>query len=288
MAIWRSQVSLRFCLHTGQPRSNYLLHGLLLAAHRHRLQQLGLVRRLDVLQIRRPLVLVRTLAVVLLRVDLVRQVQFEEVFLLLSVVDVLLNLVEGLLGAEVGLVVLAIDLAGLLLADGALGDLLLQLLEVLAVLLLPVLVLEQLQVVQAVDVRVELLLLAFALPLDALDLRVEAVQGLLVDGAVHLVGGGALVRGVVVNREGALRAEELGHRRVVVLRDDLAVQRGLDGLLRVGLRQGLRSHLLSGLAHRVDGEGALEAASNAAVDRAAEQLLVLLDVVLAHVQLGEA
>ena len=78
---------------------------------------------------------------------------------------------------------------------------------------------------------------------------VEAVKGLLVDGTNRFISATSLVRSVVVDGEGALRAEELRHGGVVLVRDLLAVQGGLNvghilhnargGNFRSSLRDGI-------------------------------------------------
>ena len=74
-----------------------------------------------------------------------------------------------------------------------------------------------------VDGGVELGLFLFASSLQRTDLSVEACKGLFVDGADCLVSMASLVGRVVIHSERALRAHELRHGRVVVIRDLLTV-----------------------------------------------------------------
>lgn len=59
-------------------------------------------------------------------------------------------------------------------------------------------------------------------------ISVETNQGLLIDASHCFISVGSLVSCMVVDGEGTLGAHELGHRRVVVVRDLLAVERLLD------------------------------------------------------------
>ena len=125
--------------------------------------------------------------------------------------------------------------------------------------------------------------------LDHLGVKVKTVEGLLVGATNSVVGSDALVGSVVVDGEGAVRAHELGHRGVVVLRDLLAMQ-SLFYVTLLGSHHARRDELRAGggalIASRVDAEAVDDFAAD--LERSAEEVLVLLDLVLAHVDLGQA
>ena len=144
------------------------------------------------------------------------QVHFQELFLLLNDVQAALNLVEGLFGPEVWLVVQSLDgplrcflllLFGDLVANEfAVGPILLYLIDLLYLL----------HPIHVVDGRVELVLFLLAQALYLLYLLVESRQGLFVHSANHFVRPLALVLGVVIHGKWTLRAEEFRHRSVVL------------------------------------------------------------------------
>ena len=163
-----------------------------------------------------------------LRVDLVRQVHPQELLLLLLTLKVALDLIEGLFGAEVRLVVERLDLLLHVLDTLLFGNLVADKLAVGTVLFDAVLVLEGLLAVHVVNCRVELRLLSLTPLLNTLYLTVEATESLLVDVTDGFITAISLVGGVVVNCEGALRAEELGYASVVLVRNFLAIEGRLD------------------------------------------------------------
>ena len=144
------------------------------------------------------------LAQLSLGVDLVREIHPQELLLLLLTLKVALDLIEGLLGTEMRLVVEGLDLLLGVLDALLFGDLVADEIAVRPVLLDAVLVLEGLLAVHVVDRGVELLLLSLTSLLNAVDFVVEATECLLVDSTNGFVTATALVSGVVVDCERTL------------------------------------------------------------------------------------
>ena len=184
-----------------------------------------------------------------LRVDLVRQVHPQEFLLLLLALKVALNLIESLLGAEMRLVVEGLDLFLGGLDTLLLCDLVADEVTVSAILLDTFLVLESLLTVHVVNRRVELRLLRLATLLNSSNFLVEASKSLLVDSADGFITAVAFVRSVVVHGEGALRAQELWHARVVFVRNFLAVK-GCLHFIHL-LKDARRGDLRAGQRHAV-------------------------------------
>lgn len=205
-----------------------LLHNLVFLEQSLVLEALRLDLVLDEFLILLALHLTASIAQLSLSVDLVRQVHLQVLLLLLLTIKVALDLIEGLLGSEVRLVVEGLNLLLDVLDTRLFGDLVADKVAVGTVLLEAVLVLEGLLAVHVVDCRVELGLLGLTPLLDALYLTVEATKSLLVDVTDGFITAITLVGGVVVNCEGALRAEELRHASVVLVRNFLAIQGRLD------------------------------------------------------------
>lgn len=138
------------------------------------------------------------------------------------------DLVKGLFGSEVRLVVEVLVLMLRTFPRLLLGDLGLEELAICSVLVLAILLLQILHLVHIVEGRVELMLFSFASLLNIVDLLVEALESLLVDFADRFERVGALVHPVVVNAERTLGAHEFRNGRVVVVRNSFAIEGHLD------------------------------------------------------------
>lgn len=150
-------------------------------------------------------------------VDLVGEIELKEILLLFLLVHGCLDLVKGLLGAEMRLVVQAFYGLACLFALLLLLDLILQVCLVSQVLLLPVQRLDVFHVVHVVECRIKLAFLVLTGLLCCLNLLVKALESLFIDGAYLAVGVCALVSRVVVNGEGTLRPHKLRQSSVVVV-----------------------------------------------------------------------
>ena len=137
---------------------------------------------------------------------LVGQVLLKELLLLLLVLQAALDLVEGFFRAEMWLVVEVLDgllnlLPGLLLSDLAADEI-----DVGTVLVVAILRLDCLHAIHVVNGRVELTLLGLSQALDLRNFLVEPVQSLLAHDTHGFVRAVTLVGGMVVHGERALRA----------------------------------------------------------------------------------
>lgn len=151
------------------------------------------------------------LAQLTVRVDLVGQVHSQEICLLLLSIEVALDLVKRLFGAEMRLVVQSVDVLLIRLHLLPLSDLIADEVAVSLVLLHTVVVSKGVLLVHVVDLGVELILFSLATLLDSINVGVEACKSLLVDSSDRFKSTSALVRSVVIDSEGALRAQELRH-----------------------------------------------------------------------------
>ena len=150
------------------------------------------------------LLLTTRLTQLFVRVDLVGEVKLEEVLLLSLVIHGYLDLIKSLLRAKVRLVVQGLNSLFYLLSLLLLHDLVAQEVAIGLVLFLTVQHLYSLHVVHVVECGVELLLLRLTRLLDSLDLLIESLESLFVDGANLVVRLATLVCSVVVHGEGAL------------------------------------------------------------------------------------
>ena len=139
------------------------------------LKPLGIVLRLDEQLVSVALLLSASLAQLTLSIDLVSEVHLEEIFLLLLSLQVLTDLVQSLLGAEVRLVVQTLNIVLICLAGLLLHDLIADEFDVRLVLLVPAGCLDAVHPVHVVHRRVELRLLVLSQPLHTLDLVVESL-----------------------------------------------------------------------------------------------------------------
>mmetsp|Transcript_20328 Transcript_20328/g.27484 ORF Transcript_20328/g.27484 Transcript_20328/m.27484 type:complete len:376 (-) Transcript_20328:1275-2402(-) len=279
---------LRLEAHLALPSlAQVLLHLLVFLKQSVVLEGLRLDLVLDEFLVLSALHLAASLAQLTLRVDLVGQVHLQEVLLLLLTIQVALDLVESFFGAEMRLVVEGIDGLLDLLSALLLSDLVADVVAVGTVLLHTVLVFECLLSVHVVDSRVELLLLALSRLLNVVHVLVEAGQSLLVDVANRFITATALVGCVVVHREGALRAEELRHRGVVLVRNFLAIQSRFH-LVHV-LNNAGRGDFGACKRHAIEGvdDEALIVTVLVHDTRLVVQVLIVRDLLLGHVDFGE-
>ena len=195
----------------------YLLHDLIFSNESGILEVLRVRCRTDELLISAPLVLSARLTQLPVCVDLVLQVLSQELFLSLLRLQIDFNLIEGLFGAEVRLVVELLVLVLRIFPLLLFCDLVLNELPVRPVLVLAILLLEVLHAVHVVQRRVELVLFRLARLLHAIDLVVESLQSLLVYLTDRVERVGTFVHSMVIHCERTLRAHEFGHRRVVIL-----------------------------------------------------------------------
>ena len=160
--------------------------------------------------------------------DLLGQVGPKELSFLPLRVEVALDLIEGLLRAKVSLVVQRVDILLNLLDVGPFVHLIADEVTVGLVHHHTVVVGEGVLLVHVVDGGVELLLLELTAPLNTLNIAVETGESLLIYGSDRFKSAATFVSSVVINSEGALRAEELRHRGVVFVRDLLTIQGSLN------------------------------------------------------------
>ena len=202
----------------------YLLHDLIFSNESSVLEVLRVRCSTDELLISAPLVLTARFTQLPVCVDLVGQVLSQELFLGLLCLQIDLNLIESLLGAEVRLVVEMLVLVLRTFPLLLFSDLVLNEFPVGTVLVLAILLLEVLHAVHVVQRRVELMLFGFTRLLHTVDLVVESLQGLLVYLTDCVERVGTFMNSMIINCERTLRAHEFGNCRVVVLRDFFAVQ----------------------------------------------------------------
>ena len=208
MSIWALQVSRRFCLniHTVNKEIEllYLLHDLIFSNESGIFKVLRVRCCLDELLISAPLVLSARFTQLPVCVDLVGQVLSQELFLSLLCLQIDLNLIKSLFGAEVRLVVELLVLVLRIFPLLLFSDLVLNEFPVGSVLVLAILLLEVLHAVHVVQRRVELMLFGFTRLLHTVDLVVESLQGLLVYLTDRVERVGTFMNSMVVNCERTL------------------------------------------------------------------------------------
>lgn len=209
MPVIVARLVLRLNIHLALPRlSQVLLGHYIFLYHSGMLQLYRVVLCLDKLAVYVTLLLATCFAQLLLLVDLVGEIELEEVLLLFLFIHGCLDLDEGLLGAEMRLVIQVLHRFAGFFPLLLLNDLILQELLIRLVLLLSVQHFDVFHVVHVVEGGVELgFLVLTGLPC-CFDLVVEALKSLFVHGAYLAEGVGTLVGSVVVHGEGALRAHE--------------------------------------------------------------------------------
>ena len=208
MSIWALQVSRRFCLniHTVNKEIEllYLLHDLIFSNEGSVLEVLRVRCSTDELLISAPLVLTAGFTQLPVCVDLVGQVLSQELFLSLLCLQIDLNLIKSLFGAEVRLVVELLVLVLRIFPLLLFSDLVLNEFPIGSVLVLAILLLEVLHAVHVVKCRVELMLFGFTRLLHTVDLVVESLQGLLVYLTDRVERVGTFMNSMVVNCERTL------------------------------------------------------------------------------------
>ena len=200
--------------------------------------------------------------------------------------QVLLDLVERFFGAKMRLVVQSLDLLLSILDTLLLLDLVADEVNVGHVHLDTVGGSEGVLAVHVVHHRIELFLLRLTTLLNVDVPLVETVEGLLVDSTNCFIGAAALVCSMIVDGKGALRAEELGHGGVVLVRDLLAVEGRLhiSHILHDARGGNFRGCLGDGV--RVDDQTLVRAVFVHLL-RSRVELFVLRELLLRHVNLGQ-
>ena len=182
----------------------YLLHDLIFSNESGIFKVLRVRCCLDELLISAPLVLTAGFTQLPVCVDLVGQVLSQELFLSLLCLQIDLNLIKSLFGAEVRLVVELLVLVLRIFPLLLFSDLVLNEFPVGSVLVLAILLLEVLHAVHVVQRRVELMLFGFTRLLHTVDLVVESLQGLLVYLTDRVERVGTFMNSMVVNCERTL------------------------------------------------------------------------------------